>query len=112
MAVGDDASERADDVGLELKIHGEVRMLPVADHTETLEILALAVDLRARIFAAGLAELGGLHLVAGLADLFLDGMLDRQAVTIPARHVGRIEAAQDLDLTMMSLSTLLTAWPI
>ena len=49
-----------------------------ADHAEADEIFSLPVDLRARIFAAGLTEFGGLHLNPRLADLFFDGMLDRQ----------------------------------
>ncbi len=94
VAVGNDAPERADDAGLEGKIHREIGMAPVADHAETNEILALPVHLHARVFTAGLAEFRRLDLDAGLADFFLDGMLDRQAVTIPARHVGRVEPAQ------------------
>ena len=94
VAVGDDAPEGADDVGLDGKIHREIRPAPVADHAKADEVLALPLDLRARVFAAGLAEFRGLDLNPRLADFFLDRMLDGQAVTIPARHIGRIVTAE------------------
>ncbi len=94
VAVFDDLAERANDVGLGFEIHRQVRVVPVAEHAEADEVLALVVDLRQREFAAGPAKLVGLDLDSDLAELFLDLVLDRQAVAVPAGHVGRILAVQ------------------
>jgi hypothetical protein len=94
MAVGDDAPERADDLGLEGEVHRQIGVLPVAEDAETLEVGALAVDLLGGIVPAGDAKLGRADLVARFALLLLDLQLDRQAVTVPARHIGRIEAVE------------------
>ena len=98
VAVGDDAAKGAHDVGLVAEIHGEIGMLPVAEHAQPDEIDALAFHLGARVFAAGLAELVGRHLAAGLADFLFHRQLDRQTVAIPAGHEGNVEAIQQLGL--------------
>ena len=66
---------------------------------EPLEILALHVDELGGVVATepadlDLAELGLLR----RAELLLDLVLDRQAVAIPARNVGRLEARHALVL--------------
>ena len=86
-------AERTDFVGLGLEGHRQVGVVPLAQHAEADEILLLALDLLggkgARQFA---------HLVAGnvLAVQLLDLVLDRQAVAVPARDIGRIETGQRL----------------
>ncbi len=70
--------------------HRRIRMIPVADHAEALEFLALHIDPMRRKGAALIAELIDRHLVLvfALGAIFLlDLPFDRQAVTIPARHV-------------------------
>ena len=94
----DDLAERAHDVGLGLIIHRQKRTLPVAQDAEPPEILALSGHLFARVLAAGRAKGLVIHLHAGLARLFFDHELDRQAVAIPARHIGRVQAVQPLRL--------------
>jgi hypothetical protein len=66
---------------------------------EPLELLALDVDPVRRIGAALGAELLDRHLVLVellLAVLLLDLPFDRQAVAVPAGHVGRVLAQQRL----------------
>ena len=63
-------------------------------HAEALEIRALHVDLRERVLAARLPERARVELLAPRGQRFLDLVLDRQAVAIPARHVRRIEAVE------------------
>ena len=106
-----DAPERADDVGLEAEIHGEVRFVPVADHAQALEILALALDLYARIVAAGTAEFRCFHLHAGLADFFSTACSIGNPWQSQPGTYGASKPASVRDLTMMSLRILLTAWP-
>ena len=84
-----DASQRADLVGLVAVVHRHVRTIPLAQHTQALEVLALAVDLLERV-GAGL----GLHFRHRqvLAVLLFDLDFDGHAVAVPARHVVRVIA--------------------
>ncbi len=106
MAVGDDLGQRAQHVCLVLEIHRAVRMLPVAKHPEALEIGALGVDLLRGVFAAFLPKRNGVELVARLAEFLLHGNFNRQAVAIPARHIRRAIAGQQLGLDRDVLENL------
>ena len=88
MSIFDDLANRTHDVGFGCVIHRQVRVVPVAEHTETDEVDALLVDLLQSVVAAGLAEFVGFDLDADFADAFLDLVFDWQAMTIPAGHVG------------------------
>ncbi len=94
MPVADDGRERAQLLGLVLRIERQVGMVPVAHHAEALEILALHVDLLEGELAAGLAERARVHLARRLAARLLDLVLDRQAVAVPAGDVGRVVAVE------------------
>ena len=98
MAGVDDLAKGANDVRLELEIHGQVGVIPIAKHAEAFEVFALTIHLCLRVFSAGLTESRGIHLPAGLADLFLHVQFDGQTVAIPARHIGRIKTAEGLGL--------------
>ena len=93
VALLQNPAQRTDFIGLGLEIHGQVGVVPLAQHAEADEILLLALDLLGGISTRQFA-----HLVGGnvLAVLLLDLVLDRQAVAVPARHVGRIEAGERL----------------
>ena len=93
MALVDDFAQRPNDVRFGCKIHGEVRVIPVAQHHQALEIFALAVNLFGSVFAAVAAEFTGAHLVADLANLFFDFEFDRQTMAVPARYIRGIKAA-------------------
>jgi hypothetical protein len=110
MAVLDDHRKGAQLLGLEARHHRQVGMIPIAEHAQALEVLALR-RLACRVLAAGGAKRLGVDLLPDPAMGLLDLHLDRQAVAIPARNVRRIVAVQVRDLTMMSLRILLTAWP-
>ena len=67
-------------------------MVPVAQHPQALEFLALDVD---ELFGIGPAALANLHLGQAPAfglQLLAHLVLDGQAVAIPARHVGAVVA--------------------
>gem|GEM_PF-2438119 len=89
-----DARERAHDIRLEAVIHGEIRVIPGAEHAQALEVGALAVHLPGGVVAAGVAELGRADLLSGLALFALHLQLDGQAVAVPARHIGRVQAVE------------------
>jgi len=88
-----DLAESADLVGLVAEGHRQVGVVPLAQHAEADEILLLALDLLGGKGAAQRARLVGRQV---LAVQLLDLVLDRQAVAVPARHIGRVEAGQRL----------------
>ena len=49
--------ERAGDDRLILRAHGEIGIVPAAEHAEALEIRALDIDVLFRVLAAGAADL-------------------------------------------------------
>ena len=98
MTVVDDLAQGADDVRLEGVIHGQVGIVPVAEHAQTLKIGLLSGHLLAGVFPTLLAKGAGIHLVAGLADLLFHHQLDGQTMAVPARHVGGIKAGQGTGL--------------
>ena len=70
MAVVDDFANRAHDIGLSVEIHRQVRLVPITEHAQANEILALVIDLLVRVIAAGLAKFVGIDLDADLAEAF------------------------------------------
>ena len=84
-------AKRADLVGLVLVGHGRVRVVPVAQHAQPLELFALVVDLFGGIGAGESLRLrGGQVLAVRLLDLHFD----RHAMAIPTGHVRRVEAGE------------------
>ncbi len=76
MAVGDDLRQSPHDVGFIGRVHGEVGMLPVGQHAQTDEILALAGHLGLGISPTGPAEIPrSIH--ARLALRLFHGQFDR-----------------------------------
>ena len=94
MAFFDNPAERAHDVGFKVEVHRQVGFVPVAQHAQADEILALTVDLLRGVLAAFLAEGFGVDLDAGLADFLFHLQFNRQAVAIPARHIARVVTVQ------------------
>ena len=78
--------------------HRQVRVLPVAEDAETLELLALDFDPFLGVSPALLADLGLAHLALSLAEFLVDLQFDRQTVAVPARHVRGVEALHTLAL--------------
>ncbi len=94
MPVAHDLPEGADLLRLVLRIHRQVGALPVAEHAEALEVGALQRDLLGGELAAGGAERRRIEFVPRTTVLLLDRELDRQAMAVPARHVGRVVAIE------------------
>ena len=97
-AAADQPPELAHDHGLVGGRHGHVRVVPVAEDAQPLELLALDVDELERVLAAAADLVDGIHRAAHVhagpieAQLEIDLVLDRQAVAVPARHVDGVEA--------------------
>ena len=81
------AREGADDLGLVPARHGEVRRLPAPEDAQPLERLPLLVDPLLRVLAAGLDDLGPIHVALLRPELLVDLELDGQAVAVPAGDV-------------------------
>src|SRR3989442_1742407 len=97
-APADETAELARDDRLVGRRHRDVGVVPVAEYAQALELVALDVDVPERVLAALLALLKGIHcapyVYGGVveAELLVHLMLDRQAVTVPAGDVDRVEA--------------------
>ena len=96
MSAVNNLGEGTNDIRLKPEVHGQVRIVPVTKHTHAHEIGFLGIHLLARIVATVLPEFTGSHFVAGLANLFFNVQLNRQTVTIPPGHIGRIKSRQRL----------------
>ena len=59
VAAVEEIDERASDYGLVMRAHGEIRIVPLAQDAETLEIGALDIDVLFGVLAAGAADLDG-----------------------------------------------------
>src|SRR5207237_228560 len=77
--------------------HRDVRIVPVAKYAQSLELLALDLHVLRRVGTALADLLERIHRAPNVgrglveSDLLVDLMLDRQAVTVPARHVHGVE---------------------
>src|SRR6185369_16425034 len=74
-------------LALILVIHGQIRTVPVPENTEPLELLLLDIDEFLRVAATLLAHLELGHFTLLRSEILLDLKLDRESVTVPARHV-------------------------
>jgi hypothetical protein len=73
-------------------------LLPCADDAQALEVAALASICSAAYSRHFARKAAASSLSPTLPNFFSDHQFDRQAVAIPARHVGRVEAGQQLRL--------------
>ncbi len=84
---------------LAVELHGQIGIVPVRHDAQPLQLFALHIDPVLRIGAAFGAEFlrrDRFLVQLLLAVLFLDLPLDRQAVAVPARNIGRVFAQQVL----------------
>ena len=70
-------------------IESEIRVLPIAQHTEAAKLTALDVDELAGVFFRATADFGGLQTGRG----FHHAKLDRKTMAIPARNKWGAEAS-------------------
>ncbi len=91
IALSIHVTERPDLVGFVREVHGAIGIVPVAKYAKANEVFFLAFDLFVSIFTAQAARFVCRQV---FAVLFFDHVFDRQAVTVPAGHIGRIKARQ------------------
>src|SRR2546425_6128191 len=108
----DETPELARDDRLIRRLHRDVGIVPVAEHAQALELATLDVDEAERVFPTLAALLDRIHRVthvdAGLVEteLLVDLVLDRQSVTVPARHVDGVESGHRAGLDDHGLQDL------
>ena len=93
-----DLPEDLDDRGLVLGGHGLVGVFVIAEHAQALELLHLDLDELIREHAAEVTDLFFRHGFGFYAQLAHDVVLDGQAVAVPARDIGGLEAHHGLML--------------
>ncbi len=79
-------------------VHGQVRVFPFTQDAEPFEFLALYIHELGGIIATKLPHFRLGDLVLFRAEVLLHLQFDGQAMAIPARHIGRLEAAHPLAL--------------
>jgi hypothetical protein len=90
----DETSELPCDGRLIGRGHGQVRIVPVAEDTQALELFALDVDELGGVLATAPPLLDGIHGPAHVharrveAELHVHLVLDGQSVAVPPWHVG------------------------
>src|ERR1700691_1331616 len=80
--------------GLEARRHGHIGMIPIAEHAESLEVGALAIDLFVRVLSARRAKRLGVDFLSDASVRFFHLHLDGQPVAIPTGYIGRVVAVQ------------------
>ncbi len=91
----DEAREHPSGFGFVVVRHCEIRIVPLAENTESLEITSLAFQSVLSVLATGAAKTLETKIALLLAFLFeraFEMLLDRQTVAVVARNVGRVEA--------------------
>ncbi len=92
-----DVREQSQFIGLVFLVERQIGIVPVAQHTEPLELRALNVDVFAGVGVAGPADRHRVGAgIAGLAHFLRDLEFNRQAVTIPPGNIRRAFAAYGL----------------
>ena len=73
--------------------HGQIGIKPVPLHPQPHKILPLNIDKFKGVLPAAPAHLQLRQFRPFFLEFFINLMLDGQAVTVPARHVGAVKAA-------------------
>ena len=91
VALVEQVGQDVEDPGLVPGVEGEVGLVPIAEHAQAAELLTLDVHPLHRLGMAEGPDLGLAHRGRLRAQLLDDLVLDGQAVTVPARHVGAVK---------------------
>ncbi len=94
------------------RVHRQIRVVPIAENPEALEVGALQVDLRGAKARQAARNAARVELLPGLPCFFstcssIGSPWQSQPGMYGASKLSRVR-----DLTTMSLSILLTAWPM
>ena len=95
MAICDHPAQRSDNIRFNMKVHGAVRIIPVAQNPKTLEIDALALNLARRIGTAGIPKRIGIRKsFTDFTKRCFHLVLNRKPMAIPTRHIGCVIPGQ------------------
>src|SRR5260370_37969019 len=96
IALIEKIDECAGDYRLVLRTHGEIGIVPAPKNAQSDEVALLQFHVFLRVLATGPPDLGRGHLSFFRSKLLIDLGFDGQAVTVPARDIGRVEASHGL----------------
>ncbi len=91
-------AEFPDNCGLITEIHCQIRVLPFSENAEPFELLPLDIYEFGRIIPALLPDIHGGELHFLLSETLLNLMLNRQSMTVPARHIMAVKTGHKLRL--------------
>ena len=91
-------AQRTHNVRFGLVIHGQVRRIPISQHSQPLKIGLLSGYLFLRVFAASIAKRARIHPYAYLADLLLHLVFNGQPMAVPAGHIRAIQPIEAVRL--------------
>ena len=80
------------DLGLICVVHGQIRVIPAPEHSETYELVALHLVEAVGVLPARVADFRNAHLELLRAELLVDVVLDRQPVPVPTRDIRAVVA--------------------
>ena len=91
MAVGNHFTKGADNIGFSMEIHGQIRIIPVAQHTKAHKVFFLAFHLLCRIFTAFLTEFRRRNFLVRFTYQTFHFQFNRQTVAVPAWDIRGIK---------------------
>ena len=77
-------------------IHGEIGIFPLTEYAEPRKFFFLCIDEFCGVGTALFPHLGFGDFMFLRTEIFLNLQFDRQAVAVPARHIGRVKPAHSL----------------
>ena len=97
-ATFDKVREQSRRLGFVVIGHGDVGIVPLAEHAEPLKIARLSLQRVRRKLSARAPDAQRRHVFLLLTELAFDVQLDRQSVTVVSGHVRRVKAEHALRL--------------
>ena len=98
MAIGNNFSERPNNIGLYAKVHGQVRFVPVPKNTDSNKVFTLSVHLLHRIVTTLLSEYRVVNFDTSLTNFLFNIVLNRQTMTVPTWNIRSIKTAHSTRL--------------
>ncbi len=94
MAVGCNFSESSNNISFRFVVHGEIRIIPIAEHSQPNKSLFLNIHLLQGILATSMSKFGITYFLACLTFFLLHVVFDRQAMTVPSWNIRSIIATK------------------
>ena len=87
----DEVPKSTDDRGFVGRGHRQIRLPPITEYAESLELFSLNPDVLLRVRATPLSNARHIQIFFLLPKLLHDLMFDGETMTVPARYVGSMK---------------------